>query len=175
MPPVTIIPLPPDRWPEARALRIQAVSTDPTAFGETPEEAAAVPDDEWRARLTRSAALDRQCSRFAEDDRQLVGTVTAVWSPRAKMRHTADVVGVYVAPSHRGMGVSRRLMTAVLDAVTGLDWMHKASLQVNAENPVPIALYASLGFVEVGRLQDEFYVDGRYYDTLLMEKLLRSP
>lgn len=42
-------------------------------------------------------------------------------------------------------------------------------LGVRAQNIGAIKLYQKLGFEEVGLHQDFFYIDGKYYDKLLMD------
>ena len=44
----------------------------------------------------------------------------------------------------------------------------KLDLDTRADNKRAIALYRSRGFVKEGRLRNNFYVDGQYYDALQM-------
>ena len=46
------------------------------------------------------------------------------------------------------------------------------SKPVNAEQTVAVALYKQLGFELTGTLKKELQVDGRFYDELILEKLL---
>jgi hypothetical protein len=81
----------------------------------------------------------------------VVGNVTVQRADRAGSRW--QIANVAVAPSHRGRGISRRLMQAALDhaAECSGQWV---VLQVYARNEVARRLYASLGFELVGGIVD---------------------
>jgi ribosomal protein S18 acetylase RimI-like enzyme len=43
---------------------------------------------------------------------------------------------------------------------------------VNTEQNAAVDLYKQFGFNVVGRLKNELRIDGKFYDELIMEKLL---
>lgn len=61
----------------------------------------------------------------------------------------SDVQTIAVAPEARGGGHGRRLMRALLDE-SERRGAREVFLEVRADNPVARALYASLGFEEIG-------------------------
>ena len=85
------------------------------------------------------------------DAGRVVGNVTVQRVDRAGSRW--QIANVAVAPSHRGRGISKRLMQAALDHVASCrgQW---AVLQVYARNDVARRLYDSLGFELVGGMVD---------------------
>ena len=72
-----------------------------------------------------------------------------------------------VIAGHRGRGLGRALVGAVIDAArrAGLE---KIELSVYASNVPALSLYRSVGFVEEGRKVRGRKVDGRYDDVILM-------
>ena len=174
MPEPTIISLPPARWREAKQLRLEALRAEPAAFASSYEDELAFGDDVWIARLTSAFERDGNLTFFAEVDSELVGMGGAHWSTKAKLRHVAEVYGVYVSPEIRGKGVAARLMRRLLDELRALRRIEKVSLTVNSELPVAVALYEKLGFEIVGTARRELKVDGRYYDLYMMELHFRS-
>lgn len=66
-----------------------------------------------------------------------------------------DIQTIAVAPEHRGAGLGRVLMLALIDEGRRRG-AARLFLEVRADNPVARSLYASLGFAEVG-------VRPRYY------------
>jgi ribosomal protein S18 acetylase RimI-like enzyme len=82
---------------------------------------------------------------------RVVGNVTVQRADRAGSRW--QIANVAVAPSHRGRGISKRLMEAALDHIAACrgQW---AVLQVYARNEVARSLYNSLGFELVGGVAD---------------------
>lgn len=165
----TIICLSPARWREARQLRLEALLAEPTAFASSYEDELAFPDEVWIARLTSAFERDGNLTFFAEMDGALVGMAGAGWSTKAKLRHVADVYGVYVSPELRGQGIARRLIDRLLDELQSMGQIEKVSLMVNTEALAAIRLYEKLGFAIVGTAHREEKVDGRYYDLHYME------
>lgn len=82
-----------------------------------------------------------------------------------------DIQTIAVAESARGTGQGRRLMNALLDEA-GERGVTEIFLEVRADNPVAQALYASLGFAEIG-------IRPRYYqpddvDAVVMRLVLEE-
>ena len=92
------------------------------------------------------------------------------FSERPAYRHVADL-SVYVAREHRGKGVGRRLLEALIERAGPLDY-HKLVLAMFPWNTEGMALYKKHGFREVGTYKEQGRLDGKWVDTLIMEKLL---
>ncbi len=81
---------------------------------------------------------------------------------------------VYVHERHRGRGVGRALMTALIDAATVQDY-HLMVACIDATNEPSIALHRSLGFVHAGTLNEVGYKFGRWLDLALYTRRLSGP
>ncbi len=85
-------------------------------------------------------------------------------------QHVIDIaIGVH--PNFQGKGVGRHLIEYVYT------WgkshgKKKISLRVMATNFQAIAFYRAVGFKEEGRLIDEFLMDGKYVDDILMYRMI---
>lgn len=81
-------------------------------------------------------------------------------------------VSIYIADGHRGQGIGRRLLEALIGASeeAGL-WTLQATMF--PENESSRALHRACGFREVGRRERIGQLGGVWRDTLLMER--RSP
>ncbi|WP_240191267.1 GNAT family N-acetyltransferase [Microbacterium hominis] len=146
-------------WRQVRDLRIEAVG-DPAAsiaFLTTTEQERARDESFWRERAA-GAAIGADAAQFiADDGGRWVGTVTVLLREpgasdhldRAVTASRADLVGVYVAPSHRGTGLLGRLVDAAHD--WALDRGAEAlTLDVHVDNARAQAAYRRLGFVPTG-------------------------
>lgn len=80
--------------------------------------------------------------------------------------HVYDI-NIAVHPAYQKQGIGRMLMDEMRRKAR-LEGKRKLSLRVLATNKRAIAFYQSCGFIEQGRLVDEFYLDGRYVDDILM-------
>jgi L-amino acid N-acyltransferase YncA len=93
-----------------------------------------------------------------------------VYNPREAYRHVADF-SVYVERGWRGKGVGRRLLEHLIERARVLGY-HKMMLSTFPFNTSGVALYERLGFTQVGVFHEMGQLDGRWVDTLIMEKLL---
>jgi ribosomal protein S18 acetylase RimI-like enzyme len=160
---VTIGALAPERWREYRGLRLEALRSDPDAFGSTYVETERFSDDFWRRRLADPDIL----FRFAERDGRLIGMAGALCD-----RNPATIASVYVARNERRTGVGRRLLTALLEAIAARPGFDAVRLWVSETEPAAIALYRSLGFQPIDREIAAVVTVNGVYDELIMEKRL---
>jgi ribosomal-protein-alanine N-acetyltransferase len=79
---------------------------------------------------------------------------------------------IAVHPKHRGKGIGRTLLRAALEAARGAD-CQVALLEVRPSNSAARALYASEGFVEVGRRKD-YYTQEREDALVLALDLVKG-
>jgi RimJ/RimL family protein N-acetyltransferase len=104
----------------------------------------------------------------AEDGGELAGYV-ALGRPTQleSNRHVLAVRGLAVAPGHQRRGIGRALVRAAADAARE-QGARRLTLRVLSTNPGARALYEACGFVVEGVQRDEFWLDGRYVDDVLM-------
>ncbi len=79
----------------------------------------------------------------------------------------ADIMNVAVAPDHRRQGIARLLLERLEEALRARN-VHSLTLEVRASNEPAKALYASLGYVRVGR-RPNYYFKPRE-DALILRK-----
>lgn len=92
------------------------------------------------------------------------------FNPRAAYDHVAEF-SVYVRRSSRGSGVGRRLLERLIEVAREIGY-HKMVLAAFEWNVSGIALYTRMGFRHVGIYREQGLLDGRWVDTIIMEKLL---
>ncbi len=148
-------------WPLAKALRLAAVLVPVAhlAFLESYESAVTQPDSFWQDRVTRAAegAADAQQIIAEGPDGEWVGTLTVLmeeagtedWAGMPVERRQGHLVGVFVQPTHRGIGLTEVLFDA------GLEWAwaqgaERVRLIVHEENGRAQRLYRKVGFEPTG-------------------------
>lgn len=147
-------------------LRLRALQESPTAFSSSYEDEAGRTLAEIAARVT--PAVDGAiCTLGAFADDELAGFVSLIHPQRKKLRHGAELAGMYVAPEYRRRGYGHALMNAVIARAQSLDGVRQLKLGVNATNKAALQLYQSAGFIPVGMEPDALCIDGRYYDVAL--------
>lgn len=103
-------------------------------------------------------------------EQKLVGSAGGMRERELKRQHIASIVGVYVHPTHRGTGLSRHLVTAVLARLERLPDIEQVQLTVTAGNEPALRLYQSIGFEVYGREPASLKTGGINYDELLLSR-----
>jgi ribosomal protein S18 acetylase RimI-like enzyme len=126
-----------------RTVRLQALLSDPGAFGSSYGREAELSDEEWVRRAAESSHGTRQCLFVADGDGGFVG-VAGAYTPdnQPSVRH---LYGMWVAPGARSAGIGRQLV----DAITR--WSIEAGaaevqLSVVEDNLAARKLYTGAGF-----------------------------
>jgi phosphinothricin acetyltransferase len=131
---------------------------------------------------TRLRTIDEQRAWLASRDRRHPVVVAErhgamlgwgslnVFNPRPAYDHVSEF-SVYVARASRGTGVGRGLLEHLMVTAREIGY-HKMVLAAFDWNAAGIALYDRMGFRRVGIYREQGLLDGRWVDTVIMEKLL---
>jgi L-amino acid N-acyltransferase YncA len=123
----------------------------------------------WRQRLG-SCAERGLPFLVAETDGTVAGYAYASpWRPKAAYRHTAED-SVYLAPASRGKGLGRLLLDALLAACATADVQQIIAVIADTGDPASTALHRACGFTDAGRLTKVGYKQGRWIDTVLLQR-----
>ncbi len=139
-------------------------------------------------------AIRNECRDFLHDDREFTLAESEAWFRDAKptfhvIEHDLEQIGyfrlsnhdalartLYVGadlhPSFRGRGLGRAAYEAFLPLVKQWYDLGAVKLEVLSHNDVALALYRSLGFVEIERKVGAALRGGRPVDSIVMVKRL---
>ena len=162
------------RWLAARNPRhpvIVAEATEPeTASGgpPTPRAGRAAPATAEPARSSGGPPTPR-AGHAAPATIIGWGSLNA-FNPRESYRFVADF-SVYVERAWRGKGVGTVLLARLIELAREHGY-HKMVLSGFPFNARGVALYEKMGFRTVGVYEEQGLLDGRWVDTIIMEKLL---
>ncbi|WP_369377489.1 GNAT family N-acetyltransferase [Streptomyces sp. cg36] len=157
-----IRPVRADEWLKAKELRLAALADPaaPVAFLETTEQAEAQPDSFWQDRTARATGTGA-CQFIAEapDGTWAGSVVVLIEEPGtedffgARIEATqGHLVGVFVRPEHRGIGLTERLFAAAVEWAWSLEpALGRVRLYVHEDNPRARGFYGKFGFVPTGR------------------------
>lgn len=125
------------------------VATVPDGIARTPGEVT----DAYVSAFMHKAQADG-IELVCEQDGAIIGEIHASRVGIASLAHLLTDLTIAVAPSAHGKGVGRRLFQALLDEVThNMPHITRVELFARESNVRARTLYASLGFVEEGRLR----------------------
>ncbi len=92
------------------------------------------------------------------------------FNPRKAYDYVADF-SVYIERGWRGRGIGKRILARLIELARELGY-HKLVLSAFPTNAGGMALYQKFGFRTVGIYKEQGKLDGRWVDTIIMEKLL---
>ena len=119
--------------------------------------------DPWSEQSVRSE-LDNPLSLWLA---ALDGETVAGYVGSQTVLDEADIMNVAVAPGYRRRGIARALLER-LQSLLAAQGVHSLTLEVRVSNDAAIALYTSLGYVQVGR-RPNYYFKPRE-DALILRK-----
>jgi ribosomal protein S18 acetylase RimI-like enzyme len=144
---VTVRRATPAEWRAVRELRLEALRTDPLAFGSTLEREEAFPPELWQERLALNPSAPGCATWIALDSEGgWVGMAIT-----ADVEQQIHVFGMWVHPAARGRGAGARLLDAALTELDATQPDRSIVLEVNPRQAIAQALYASRGFRPTGR------------------------
>ena len=147
-----------------RALRLEGLEQAPEAFGSTLEREMAMPLAAFAARLEERVVLG------AFDGGECVGLAGLIVETMEKERHKGTLFGMYVRPAARKRGAGAALVEGILAAAGGQ--VAQVKLAVVDGNAGARRLYERCGFVAYGVEKRALRFRGRYYDEVLMVRIL---
>ena len=152
-------------WRELRAIRLEALRSEPAAFSSSYEETLLWSDEDWRRRLTS----DRRLHLLARARSHPVGIVGGYLGSDEGDESVAVVFGMYVTREHRRKGIGRLLLRSLIDRLSAFPGITTIRLGVTETQGPARSLYKSMGFQIVGRAEEGIVVDDQRYDELIME------
>ena len=141
-----LVPITPDHAASYRDVRLRALKDSPSAFGSTYAREILLTDADWQQ---RSANLDgvTKIGFLAMDASTTCGIVACFRDEQDPAR--AEVISMWVAPSHRGTGLSAALIDAIHAWATSRN-IQTLKLMVTSNNVPAIAFYERCGFRRTG-------------------------
>ncbi len=160
MNPIDIIPLSSEQAPAFRDIRLAALLQAPQAFGASHAIESVKPLAFFEERLCTSMVW------AAQRNGTLVGVACLAPGMSDREKHKGFIWGVFVSPEVRGQGISRALLTTLLNWAD--QHYEQVTLTVTATNSAALALYQQAGFDVFGREPRALKDKTGYSDEVLM-------
>jgi GNAT superfamily N-acetyltransferase len=128
-------------WQDLRAIRLEALSDTPEAYGSTYEESVLWSDAQWKH------SAKTRLYYFADRDGRVVGMVSGGFNDAYP--ETRWLYGMYVTPSERGTGTAELLVRSIVEWAKSND-VNEIYLHVGSSVPRARAFYERIGFRPTG-------------------------
>lgn len=156
--------LPGNEAPRQRLVKFRAMlPSDVPAVGAVERASYAFP---WSEGIFRDCLRVGYLCRVAEVDGEIVS-----YGIVAMGAGEAHILNLCVAAKYRGRNVGRQMLTLLLERSRQAG-MTVAFLEVRPSNPLAIALYQSVGFVQVGQRKAYYQAPDGREDALVLKLVL---
>lgn len=161
---IEIVRLQVSEWEALKTIRLQALRSDPQAFGSSYEREIRYSDSKWQKKLADELLV------FAKLGKDIVGMVGIYQTDIDVETKNAVGVALFILPEYRGLGIATKLMQGMM-SILKVQGLQSVSLSVNADQSAAVTLYKRYGFQVVGE-DDAQLGDGKIHHELIMKKYL---
>jgi len=146
-------------------IRLEALESEPLAFGKAAEEHRATPVETIAQRFRDVAEGNFHLGAFEDGALgDLIGMATFLRETGLKERHKGRIYGVFVSASYRGQGVGRALLGELLTRAKLDASLEQILLSVGSGQGAAKGLYCSFGFERYGTEPRALKVGSTYVD-----------
>ena len=103
-----------------------------------------------------------------DENNDMLGVVGFRRVARIKLKHKANIWGMYVVPEFRQKGIAKLLLAELLNSAKSLDGLEQINLSVVNSNVNAKGVYDSFGFTIYGVEKNALKIGEEYYDDDLM-------
>lgn len=165
--------LPVERWEEFKNLKIEAITNDPSAFSHTLNEAINSQDEEWKSSLEK-VMKGEGIMVFAEHKGKLIGMGKTHFFTKERFKHNASLQSLYVSPKYRGRGIAKEIEIRQLKLISEKPEIALVFGEIFSSQIASLELHKKLGFEVVGTIRDFMQYEGKYYDSVFVQKRIRN-
>ena len=159
--------LKPFEWRVYKAIQLEAFKEEPSSFGTSYAEWVDASDKKWQERPSDKDSL----IFVAKDEETAVGVVGVTFEGEEDGK-AAYIWGMYVNRKYRGMGLGKKLLKTIVEAVKKTAQVKRIKLMVEYDPTPAQRLYKSVGFQPVGTT-DYKLGDGKQHKLYKMEMFLK--
>jgi ribosomal protein S18 acetylase RimI-like enzyme len=153
-------------------IRLEALESEPFAFGKAVEEHRQTPVETIASRFRN--ATEGNFTLGAFENGKLVGIATFMRETGLKERHKGRVYGVYVSAGQRAKGVGRALLAVLLEKAKQDSSLEQILLAVATSQDAARQLYRQFGFEIYGTEPNALKIGAKYIDEDHMVLRIRS-
>ncbi|MDP5276198.1 GNAT family N-acetyltransferase [Chengkuizengella axinellae] len=153
-------------------LRLEALKENPEAFAQSYDEA--IKRENPIEGVAKNISSNGNFTFGAFKGEELVGVVTLLQETSIKLKHRANILGMYVSPQMRGLSIGEELLLIAIKKAKSIETLEKVNLTVVTTNVAAKNLYEKLGFKIFGLEEQALKVHDEYYDENYMVLILND-
>jgi len=104
-------------------------------------------------------------------DEEIVGLIVLRSGDKVRIKHIGEM-GVTVKKAYHGLGIGSFLLQFLINWAKETGIIKKINLRVRTDNENAIKMYEKFNFKNEGVISRDFYINGKFYDSLFMGLLI---
>jgi RimJ/RimL family protein N-acetyltransferase len=133
-------------------------------FGENEIKTTVVEEENYICYMNDS---NNRLFLIAEVDRKIAGSLSFTAGAKSRVFHTGEF-GITVLKEYWGLGIGKILIKSLIDWAIQGKVIRKINLRAREDNMRALNLYKDMGFHQEGIITRDSYIDGRFFNSILM-------
>ena len=129
-----------------------------------------VPIEGVRRKLAMSKDSENSIVLIALDNEQIIARAELEGYYAARIRHRAKF-SISVKKEYWNQGIGTEMLKRIVEQANKMK-IRIIELEVISDNVGAIALYHKMGFIDIGTYINNFYVNEKFKDAIVMQKIL---
>lgn len=129
-----------------------------------------VPLEGVKRKLAMSKDAENSIVLIALDNEQIIARAELAGYHAARIRHRAQF-SISVRQEYWNQGIGTEMLKRIVEQA-GKMKIRVIELEVISDNARGIHVYHKMGFTDIGLYKKYFYINGRFKDAVVMQKLL---
>ena len=134
------------------------------------ENEVIVPSEGVRRKLAMSKDSENSIVLIALDNEQIIARAELEGYYAARIRHRAKF-SISVKKEYWNQGIGTEMLKRIVEQANKMK-IRIIELEVISDNVGAIALYHKMGFIDIGTYINYFYVNEKFKDAIVMQKIL---
>lgn len=120
----------------------------------------------------KSTALENNSMLILATIGNEIASIASITSNQKSRTKHVGTLGIVIKEQHCGLGLGKEIMNYLINWASLNGITKKIDLVTREDNTRAIELYKKVGFQEEGILKKDTYINGVYYNTLVMGLIL---
>lgn len=129
--------------------------------------------EEEKKFLSTTIDSEKNLSLVAISKNKIIGLLNFRNIPKERLSHVGEF-GISILKEFWGNGIAKRMIKEMENWVIQNNTIKKINLQVHENNEKAIELYKKCGYSYEGRLTKNIFLNGNYFDSIIMGKFLEG-
>lgn len=159
----------PSDFEAIKALMLEALQNDPTAFSVDFDNYSRNSNEWWKNYLFGYIHNYNATMLLSRSENEVNGMIGILFDANRRRSHVASIVWFYVKSGYRHNGIGKKIFEEAMRVIKGKPEIRKITLLVNHPQEHAIKIYKDFGFKIAGTLKNELIINNEPVSEYILE------